>query len=95
MSHDALIDALSGYVDTWSDGTVVYRNAARQPHRIDGPAVIYPSGTRAWYQNGRLHRTDGAAIMFSGGVCNWYLNGVSMPEDVFWQRIASGDHLEP
>ena len=94
MSHDALIDALSGYVDTWSDGTVVYRNAARQPHRLDGPAVIYPSGTRAWYQNGRLHRTDGAAIMFSGGVCNWYLNGISMTEDVFWHRIATGDYRE-
>ena len=95
MGHDALIDALSGTVDTWSDGTVIYRNAVGQPHRIDGPAVLYPSGTCAWYRNNRLHRTDGAAIMFSGGRCDWYLNGVSMPEDVFWQRIASGDHLEP
>ena len=95
MSHDALIGALSGTVDTWSDGTVVYRNAVGQPHRTDGPAVITATGSRYWYRNGKPHRTDGPALEFSGGRCDWYLNGVSMPEDVFWQCIASGDHLEP
>ena len=95
MSHDALIDALSGYIETLSDGSVLYYNAQGQLHRTGGPAAIHHNGTVAWYKNGRLHRTDGAAIMFSGGRCDWYLNGVSMPEDVFWQRIASGDHLEP
>ena len=95
MTPDALIEALSGSVETTATGAVIYRNADGRPHRINGPAIIHPSGAEFWYQNGLLHRTDGAAIMFSGGVCNWYLNGVSMPEDVFWQRIASGDHLEP
>lgn len=95
LSPDALIEALSGSVITQPDGVVVYLNAAGKPHRTDGPAVITATGSRYWYRNGKLHRTDGPAIMFSGGSCDWYLNGVSMPEDVFWQRIASGDHLEP
>ena len=91
MSHDALIDALSGYVDTWSDGTVVYRNAARQPHRLDGPAVIYPSGTRAWYQNGRLHRTDGPAVVRADGSSDWFLRGSFMSYKDFQRRAALED----
>ena len=95
MGHDALIDALSGTVDTWSDGTVVYRNAVGQPHRTDGPAVIYPSGTRAWYQNGVLHRLDGPAVIYSNGTERWYQNGLRLSEEEFNQRIASGEYRDP
>ena len=94
MSHDALIDALSGYVDTWSDGTVVYRNAARQPHRTDGPAMIHHSGAEVWYRNGRIHRVGGAAVSYPTGEQHWLQNGryhrtdgpavIQEDGDVYW-----------
>lgn len=52
MTTDTLIDALSGYVDTRSDGTVVYRNAVGQTHRIDGPAIEWSDGEEEWWLNG-------------------------------------------
>jgi hypothetical protein len=32
-------------------------------HREDGPAVIWPHGTKEWYQNGVLHREDRPAVV--------------------------------
>ena len=76
MSHDALIDALSGYVTTDANGTVVYCNSKGEPHRLDGPAIIFADGEEHWYQNGKRHRIDGPAITFASGVCFWYLDGI-------------------
>ena len=75
MTTDTLIDALSGYVVTQSDGTVEYRNAVGQTHRIDGPAVVDPDGSLMWYRDDRLHREDGPAIVYSDGEEHWYQNG--------------------
>ena len=58
MNHDALIDALSGYIETWSDGSVLYRNGAGQYHRTNGPAIIFPDGTALWYLNGIYLREE-------------------------------------
>jgi len=45
-------------------------------HRDDGPAVIYRSGSKAWYKNGKLHhRVDGPTIIYSNGGKAWYKNG--------------------
>ena len=41
-------------------------------HRIDGPAIIYASGTQIWCQYGQFHRLDGPAIIFSDGTEHWY-----------------------
>ena len=95
MTTDTLIDALSGYVDTRSDGTVVYRNAVGQTHRIDGPAVVDPDGSLMWYRNGKLHRTDGAAVVFPTGDLHWFLNGEELSEEDFCMRVATGDYREP
>ena len=76
MSHDALIEALSGYVKTCRLGSVNYFNSKNQLHRIDGPAVIYPSGSVSWYRDGALHRTDGPAVIYSDGDKLWYQNGL-------------------
>ena len=94
MTTDTLIDALSGYVDAWSDGTVIYRNAVGQTHRIDGPAVIFPSGTLKWYRNGKLHRTDGAAVVFPNGEMCWFLNGTEVSEEEFNRRITTGEYRD-
>ena len=75
MSHDALIEALSGYVETDEHGTVSFFNNAGAVHRTDGPAVIYSDGTETWYQHGKLHRLDGPAVIHANGVEMWYYKG--------------------
>lgn len=44
-------------------------------HRENGPAVEYTSGTKFWYQDGRLHHTDGPAIEYADGDKWWYQGG--------------------
>ena len=44
-------------------------------HRVDGPAIEYLDGTKAWWIEGNLHRTDGPAIEYSDGTKEWFLEG--------------------
>ena len=44
-------------------------------HRLDGPAIEWASGNKAWYVNGKLHREDGPAVEHIGGTKEWYVNG--------------------
>lgn len=37
-------------------------------HRDDGPAAIYPSGTKAWRRNGVLHSDDGLVTFYAMGL---------------------------
>ena len=57
-------------------------------HREDGPAVVYPNGSKWWYLNGKLHREDGPAIEWSNGEKCWYLNGEELTEEEFNQRMS-------
>ena len=43
-------------------------------HRLYGPAVEYPNGTKEWHQNNQLHRTNGPAIEYPDGAKYWYQN---------------------
>ena len=76
LSHDALIDALSGYIETGSDGAIRHYNSSGNLHRLGGPAIIYANGSERWYQNGRLHREDGPAVVRADGSNDWFLNGI-------------------
>lgn len=44
-------------------------------HREDGPAIIYPNGTKIWFQNGKHHRVDGPAVEWYDGGQIWYQYG--------------------
>jgi hypothetical protein len=44
-------------------------------HRIDGPAVEYADGSKAWYVDGQRHRLDGPAIECADGYKAWYVDG--------------------
>ena len=44
-------------------------------HRLDGPAVIYSSGVKKWFKEGKCHRLDGPAITDCFGKKEWYING--------------------
>ena len=56
-------------------GSLRYYNALGQLHREYGPAVLYASGCRAWYQNDLLHSLDGPAVEYANGDKRWYQNG--------------------
>ena len=74
MTPDVLIEALQGYIETLSDGSVRYYNAQGQLHRTHGPAMIHPDGAERWYQQGLLHRIDGPAVIRADGTKAWYQN---------------------
>jgi hypothetical protein len=58
----------------FSHGDIFYiMNGGR--HREEGPAIIYQSGTKCWYQNDQLHREDGPAVEFNSGKKYWYYHG--------------------
>jgi len=44
-------------------------------HRTDGPAIIYPSGSKAWYYHGKRHRIDGPAVIRADGTKIWCHHG--------------------
>ena len=58
------------------DGTIYYKNENGQFHRLNGPAIEYPYGTKEWYINGRLHREDGPAKIWGNGVTEYWLNHI-------------------
>ena len=76
MSQEALIDALSGTIETAPNGATIYRNAEGRYHRTDGPAVVRVDGTLAWFQNNQLHRTVGPAVVWPDHVNEWWFKGV-------------------
>lgn len=54
-------------------GLQLYTNVDEDPHREDGPAVIYSNGQQEWWFNGKRHRSDGPAII-GNGFQEWWLN---------------------
>ena len=44
-------------------------------HRLDGPAIEWAEGNKAWFVNGKRHRLDGPAIERTSGDKEWYVNG--------------------
>jgi hypothetical protein len=54
-----------------------YLNHKDQPHRIDGPAIIFPNMDEEWWFDGKRHRLDGPAIIYKSiGTESWWFNGV-------------------
>jgi hypothetical protein len=49
-------------------------------HRLDGPAMEYPNGTKVWLLNDKMHRADGPAVEWNG-IRDWYLNGERHRDD--------------
>jgi len=74
-------DRVSGetlYVDLNQGITRYYKDKAMTVyHRLDGPAIEYDNGYKAWYVNGTLHRLNGPAVEYADVVGKeWYVDGV-------------------
>lgn len=89
MTELAVFELLSLDHSVDEYGTLHYYNALGQRHRVHGPAVEYPDGIRAWWQNGQRHRVDGPAIEFPDGRCAWYINGKVLTRAEWQQAVAS------
>lgn len=64
-----------------SDGTKYWRKPNGDLHRLDGPAIEEPDGTKHWFINDNLHREDGPAIEHADGTKDWYQNDKLHRED--------------
>lgn len=64
-------------------------NANKDLHREDGPAWIMPSGTQAWFRNGKHHRIDGPAIVWYGADTGWYVNNIRVFNNKEFQKAAN------
>ncbi len=65
------------YIEIDEDGKKRYYSDRHMTiaHRLDGPAVEWANGSKAWYVNDKLHRLDGPAIKYFNGTKEWYVNG--------------------
>jgi len=66
-------DNYTGITEWWNGDKCWYKEG--KYHRLNGPAIIYPSGLKYWYKEGKLHREDGPAVNFPSGHKEWYKEG--------------------
>ena len=62
---------------TTQNGSIVFEKQGRYGpslHNENGPAVIYPSGEKAFFIDGIKHRADGPAVIKKDEV-EWWYNG--------------------
>ena len=50
----------------------IYLDTKGRLHRDDGPAIVWSSGTKQWYQHGERHRDEGPAVIWASGTKVWY-----------------------
>jgi len=43
-------------------------------HRVGAPAIRWPAGSKAYFQNGKLHRVNGPAFIGSDGYQQYWRN---------------------
>ena len=65
------------------DGNKFWYNEQGKLHRVDGPAIKWWNGDKAWWSHGKLHREDGPAVEWCNGDKEWYLNDKEYTEEEF------------
>lgn len=60
-------------------------------HSDEGPACIWPDGTKIWYQGGDKHRIDGPACEFPDGSVEFYWRGERITDHVIERGIHELD----
>jgi hypothetical protein len=77
-------------------GTKFWRNSNGDYHRVDGPAIEYVNGIKAWWVEGKYHRTDGPAIEWSGSHKEWWVNDKFLGDNdrgfwALWEQLSDED----
>ena len=86
-SDEDLFNVLCQRIVVDSEGTQRYYNPAGELDRDNGPAVVYPDGSKLWIIRNALHREDGPAIEHANGRRWWYLDGVMLTEAEHAARV--------
>ena len=63
------------YIVRVFDDRTEWFNKEGKYHRLDGPAIEYADGYKAWFQKGKRHRLDGPAREWSDGSKEWWVEG--------------------
>jgi hypothetical protein len=71
------------------DGVIEYKlcNGRGLLHRLDGPAMECPNGTKIWYYYGQKHRFDGPAIELPNGTREFFIRDEEYSESDYWAAI--------
>ena len=70
-----------------------WRNKKWQYHRLDGPAIEYANGYKAWLLNGLLHRIDGPSREWASGYKEWWVNGENIDNIKNFIFILRGNNV--
>ena len=57
------------------NGIAKCKNPQGQLHNEEGPAWIFPNGSKIWYIHDKLHREDGPAIIYGNGGESCWIDG--------------------
>jgi hypothetical protein len=52
--------------------------------------MVFDTGDKEWYLDGKLHREDGPAVEFTNGCRGWWINGKRHREDGPALEFADG-----
>jgi len=63
------------YINEYGSKFYYKDKAMKIRHRLDGPAVEWSDGSKAWYVNNKRHRLDGPAVEGANGCKLWYVEG--------------------
>lgn len=56
-------------------------------HRLDGPAVEHPDGSKEWWVRGKRHRHSEPAVEHGDGFGReWWVRGVFLTRDLFTRQ---------
>lgn len=82
---------MATYLVEVNDTCTVWRENAPDGriHRLDGPAVEYTDGTKAYMIYGKRHRLDGPAVVYSDGGETFWIDGVQLTPDEFHAAITN------
>ncbi|MDA8453677.1 hypothetical protein M4R22_02760 [Acidovorax sp. GBBC 3334] len=63
----------------FDEGKIWFANG--EPHRKDGPAIVWNNGREDWFLKGKRHRENGPALTHLNGIKEWYVDGLMHRED--------------
>lgn len=69
-------------------GTKIWSLKSGTMHRDDGPAVVFPDGSKQWRRLNALHRTDGPAVENADGSKQWWIDGRKYDDLTQWAKWA-------
>jgi len=78
-------------VELDDDDNIYYYNKEGELHNLNGPAVEYFDGYKAYYVNNKRHRLDGPAIIWPSGYKEYWVNDRKLTKKEFDKLTKHND----